>query len=206
MANVKDIPELIPPNIKSISHLKQLLNEFMPQPTSGKKRVKFDVSGAPVSKSPDNKSFEVTVKVVDEENILVSDYTGQVHFSGTDSNMPKGHLFVEEDGGICYFTIIFKKADNNFINVSEAIDPEDDVLQYRRLLEDGFNTVKDRITYNEALAENDVKSFNVDDMHFWIDDMISGKLNGKREGMKIAWDINGAKVLWDPITGKFDES
>ncbi|MBD3407202.1 MAG: hypothetical protein GF411_13870 [Candidatus Lokiarchaeota archaeon] len=72
----------------------------------------------------------------------------------------------------------------------------------RKLLEDGFNEVRNRIIYNKQL---DMK-FNTDDMKFWIDDFIRDKLGGQRNGDKISWDIDGKIIEFDPFTGDLTEN
>lgn len=71
----------------------------------------------------------------------------------------------------------------------------------RKLLEDGFKEVRNRIDYNKQLDSN----FNIDEMRFWVDDLIRDKLGGTRKGEKIVWQIGEKTIEFDPFTSQLTE-
>jgi len=70
--------------------------------------------------------------------------------------------------------------------------------QNAKTLIEGFQMVRNRKEYNEQLGSG----LNIDDMTFWVDNMIRDKLGGTRKGDKIIWEIDGEIVTYDPFTGE----
>ena len=90
-------------------------------------------------------------------------------------------------------TVIVKsKAD-----IEQALKPfTNDKHQLRASLLEGFELVKKRRTFNEKVDSG----LDVDKMFIWVDAMIKQRLDGKREGLRVVWNIPEGKFEFDPWT------
>jgi len=66
------------------------------------------------------------------------------------------------------------------------------------LLLDGMKIVRQRIQYNEML-END---FDINEMHFWVDDLIRDRLGGFRRDDKVMWEVGDQTAQFDVFSGE----
>jgi len=82
-------------------------------------------------------------------------------------------------------------------DIVQALKPfMDDKHQLRASLLEGFELVKKRQVFNERTGSG----LDVDQMHFWVDDLIKQRMGGKRKGNAIAWDLPEGKFQFDPLT------
>ena len=65
----------------------------------------------------------------------------------------------------------------------------------------GMNTLKTRVDAIAKHGENARKALMVDG-HAWVDNIIKTRLGGKREGLRVRWDISEGIFFFDPFTGK----
>lgn len=76
---------------------------------------------------------------------------------------------------------------------------------YREMLIEGFNIVKTRIEIMEKCKEkaegSGIQPIQIDG-HMWLDDLITRRLGGKRDGLRIRWDLQEGSYFFDPFTGK----
>ncbi len=73
---------------------------------------------------------------------------------------------------------------------------------YRSLLMEGFKIVEGRLKAIEKVkARGLVPPIQIDG-HMWLDDLISRRLDGTREGMRVKWELTDAIYYFDPTTGK----
>lgn len=75
---------------------------------------------------------------------------------------------------------------------------------YRSLLIQGMTIVRNRI---DAAAKYGAAASNLlaVDGHMWVDDLITRRLDGKRDGTRIRWDISEGVFYFDPFTGKLTQ-
>ena len=66
------------------------------------------------------------------------------------------------------------------------------------LLIDGMNIVRHRMQYNEMLDNG----FDINEMHFWVDDLIRDRLGGFRKDDKVCWQVDDQLAQFDPFTGE----
>jgi hypothetical protein len=76
----------------------------------------------------------------------------------------------------------------------------------RKLLEDGFENIKNRIKFNEALKEANNISIDVEHVGGWINNFVRDTLGGSIDvkNQIIYWDIQGTKIVFDPFGGNID--
>jgi hypothetical protein len=74
---------------------------------------------------------------------------------------------------------------------------------YSDLLMEGFNMVKKRLDAINKPREVElgIEPINVDG-HMWLDDLISRRLGGVRDGLSIKWDLKEGTFRFDPFTHK----
>jgi hypothetical protein len=92
-----------------------------------------------------------------------------------------------------------------------ALDPQGNTVQvklsaptdcdYVALLKKGFDTLKAR---HEARAAN--PRLVMVDGHMWLDDLIQRRLGGKRDGLRIRWDVPEGTFYFDPFSQKLTKA
>jgi hypothetical protein len=92
---------------------------------------------------------------------------------------------------------------SNHSDILTALKPFlDDKHQLRQSLLDGFNLVKNRTLFNEQVNSG----LDVDKMHIWVDTMVRDRLDGRREGFFVVWEIpegdKKVKYKFDPYSKK----
>lgn len=75
----------------------------------------------------------------------------------------------------------------------------------RRLMVEGFEFIKQRISYNTLLKTESGYGLDVDNMKGWIHIMVKDKLGGIIKGDKIIWEIDNKKIVMNPITCEISE-
>lgn len=78
---------------------------------------------------------------------------------------------------------------------------------YRELIITGFDIVKKRLEAmsKERVTELGIEPINVDG-HMWLDDLISRRLGGVRDGLRVKWSLPGGTFYFDPYSGKLTKS
>lgn len=76
----------------------------------------------------------------------------------------------------------------------EGISPRESLIE-------GFSILKKRIDVVEHLKEGAISPVCVEG-HMWVDDLIRYRMGGKRDGLKVRWDLAGGSYKFDPFTGK----
>lgn len=91
---------------------------------------------------------------------------------------------------------------------------KDSKSELRKLIIDGFDIVKKRIEYYNKAMELDKNGsyggikpliIDVDKAFCWVDKLIEERLDGKREGLTVIWNLNDGKYVFDPYTGTIKE-
>jgi hypothetical protein len=72
---------------------------------------------------------------------------------------------------------------------------------YRALLIEGFDIVKNRIKLLEKCKDRSMLPISIDG-RMYIDDIIEKMLGGKRENLSVVWETTEGKFRWDPYTTK----
>lgn len=72
---------------------------------------------------------------------------------------------------------------------------------YRTLLIKGLTTIRNRMEAIQKFGDVGRKVFNIDG-HSWVDDLIARRLGGKRDGLRVRWDLSEGTYFFDPFTGK----
>lgn len=82
-----------------------------------------------------------------------------------------------------------------------------------KLLVEGFEIIKRQSEYAKAAMDLDPELFGgympatptSSDYYSWVDTLIDRRLNGKREGMIVVWNLPEGKFSFDPFTKKLDQ-
>jgi len=91
----------------------------------------------------------------------------------------------------------------NQADIVQALKPfVDDKHQLRASLLEGFELVKKRKLFNEKTDSG----LDVDQMHFWVDDLIKQRMGGKRKGMTVVWELPEGKFQFEPLTKKLSDA
>lgn len=81
-----------------------------------------------------------------------------------------------------------------------AVEGESSV-DYKKLLIEGFDIIKARIEASKRIAESDteikIQPINIGG-HMWLDDLIRRRLGGKRDGLRVRWDLKEGTYFFDP--------
>lgn len=80
---------------------------------------------------------------------------------------------------------------------------------YKEMLLEGFTILKKRYDAMEKIKErvqNNVTQPISMDGHMWLDDLISRRLGGKRDGLRVKWDVKDGTYYYDPFTGKLTKA
>jgi len=74
---------------------------------------------------------------------------------------------------------------------------------YRDMLIEGFGIVKKRLEAKNPSqnAELGIDPVSVDG-HMWLDELIGRRLGGKRDGVRVRWDVVEGTFYFDPFSGK----
>lgn len=100
--------------------------------------------------------------------------------------------------------------DAEILEVSATIESEGQTWQltapagasYQEMLIEGFDIVKKRL---EAMAKPRETELNIEpvniDGRMWLDDLITRRLGGTRDGLRVKWDITEGVFYFDPYTG-----
>ena len=79
---------------------------------------------------------------------------------------------------------------------------------YRDMLIGGFNIIKKRSEIDEQRKEVEthlnINPINISG-HMWLDDLISRRLAGTRDGLRVKWEIEEGTFFFDPFTGKLSK-
>ena len=71
----------------------------------------------------------------------------------------------------------------------------------RESLVEGFSILKKRMDVVKHLEEGALSPVCVEG-HMWLDDLIRYRMGGKRDGLKVRWDLSDGSYKFDPFTGK----
>ena len=68
----------------------------------------------------------------------------------------------------------------------------------------GFTMIKNRVDAIEKATQRGSgeaanKLFSID-RHSWLDDLVQRRFGGKRDGLRIRWDISEGTFFYDPFT------
>lgn len=76
---------------------------------------------------------------------------------------------------------------------------------YKFMLKEGFETLRKRSEMAENTKTNDgLKVFNIEG-RMWLDNLIERRMGGRRDGLKVVWQLEGSTYQWDPFTNKLFE-
>ncbi len=77
---------------------------------------------------------------------------------------------------------------------------------YRDMLINGFNIVKKRLDAEQRETETqlNISPLNIKG-HMWLDDLITRRLAGTRDGLRVRWDIEEGTFFFDPFVGKLSK-
>ncbi len=85
-----------------------------------------------------------------------------------------------------------------------AVEAESSI-DYKKLLLEGFGIVKARLDATQKATESGaklrIKPFNIEG-HMWLDDLIVRRFGGKRDGLRIRWDLEDGTYFFDPYSCK----
>jgi len=79
---------------------------------------------------------------------------------------------------------------------------------YKTMLKEGFEIVKTRLEAKErntGQSELGIDPISVDG-HMWLDDLITRRLGGVRDGLRVRWDLAEGTFFFDPFTSKLVKS
>jgi hypothetical protein len=103
----------------------------------------------------------------------------------------------------------------NFVQLEAAVKPflATESAIYKLLI-DGMNMVKRQAAFADKAAEVNMEDFGgyapampAPGSHYgWVDTLISRRLDGKRQGLVITWDLPEGNFTFDPFTQKLEKS
>lgn len=79
---------------------------------------------------------------------------------------------------------------------------------YRDMLLEGFEIIKKRMEARDKHkpdSDFDIEPIDIDS-RMWLDDLIERRLGGKREGLRVRWDVKDGIFYFDPFTGKLTQA
>lgn len=100
----------------------------------------------------------------------------------------------------------------NLTQLNKALEPFMTDTTIRKLLLEGMDIVRRQ----NKFAEQDVSAADFGgfmpampvsgNRYMWVDTLIERRLNGKREGLKVVWNLQEGKFEFDPLTKKLDKT
>ncbi len=75
---------------------------------------------------------------------------------------------------------------------------------YPSMLIKGFEMVKRRIESAERIKNKQIDAMPIfsTERHLWLDDLIERRLGGRRDGLRIKWELHGVVYFYDPFLKK----
>ena len=96
--------------------------------------------------------------------------------------------------------------------LNQALKPFMGDTAISKMLIEGLEMVKRQSEYADRAAQMSLDDFGgyppalpVKGSYSWVDTLIERRLNGKREGLLITWDIPDGKFTFDPFTKKLEK-
>lgn len=74
---------------------------------------------------------------------------------------------------------------------------------YHSQLLEGLQILKTRLEASQRVGNSNLFMINA---HNWVDTIIERRLGGKRDGLRIRWDLPDGIYFFDPFTGKLTRS
>ena len=74
---------------------------------------------------------------------------------------------------------------------------------YNHLFIEGFEILQKRVEINDELA--DTLSVGIEG-RMWLDNLIEKRLDGKRDGLRVRWDLDDGTYFYDPFTRKLTKA
>jgi len=99
----------------------------------------------------------------------------------------------------------------NLSQLNKALEPFLTDTTIRKLLLEGMDIVKRQNKFVEQdVSEADFGGFmpampRGGNRYMWVDTLIDRRLNGKRDGVKICWNLPEGKFEFDPWSKKLDK-
>jgi len=82
-------------------------------------------------------------------------------------------------------------------------------IDYKKLLMEGFDIVKVRLEAAKRIADSReeirIQPINTDG-HMWLDSLITRRLGGRRDGLRVRWDLQDGTYFFDPYECKLTKS
>lgn len=75
---------------------------------------------------------------------------------------------------------------------------------YQSLLKQGMDMLKRRAEIIEKAGSRANRLIAMDS-RTWVDNLIERRLGGRREGLRIRWEVPDGVFYWDPTTGKLTQ-
>ncbi len=99
-------------------------------------------------------------------------------------------------------TTVTVKAEMRAEGKKYAVEGESSI-DYKKLLMEGFSIVKARTEAAKKIEAIDLKIQPINlEGHMWLDDMIRRRMGGKRDGLRVRWDLEDGTYFFDPFACK----
>jgi hypothetical protein len=101
----------------------------------------------------------------------------------------------------------------NYEQLVQAIEPFTKETTIKKLLIEGLDVAKRQAEYSKA-PTGDQSSYggflparpNVGGHYLWVDTLITKRLDGKRDGLKVTWKLPEGQYEFDPYSQKLKQT
>lgn len=77
---------------------------------------------------------------------------------------------------------------------------------YRNLLHEGFTMLRNRSEISNSGMINDGLQFVNIDGRTWVDDLVERRMGGRRDGLRVRWDLSDGVYFYDPLDSKLTKA
>lgn len=78
-------------------------------------------------------------------------------------------------------------------------------VDYHTMLFEGFTQMKNRAEAIEKGGPRAVKALNIGG-HHWLDDLVTRRFGGQRDGLRIKWVVSEGTFYFDPLGNKLTQA